>query len=258
VSIYILAIVIGLFTGVLGALLGISGGIIMIPANQFILGFNPVIAIGTSLFAGIFSTLSGAFGHFRSGNIKVKRALTISTGGIIGVLLGSYVFKYYLADNVSILLLLMGLLFLAMAFRMGSEAYRQWHQNSEFDSPLPKRIKYEAIKLLILGLLTGSLAGILGISGGFILVPFLLWYFAAKPYEAAGTSLLAIFPYMALGGIIKLQQGFVNLPVGLLLALGAIIGAQFGVFVSRKINPLFFKLIFTLIFFSLAWKYILA
>lgn len=240
----------------MGALLGVSGGIIMLPANQFILGFEPVIAVGTSLFAAIFTTMSGSYGHFRAGNVRVKSALLIGGGGLAGVLLGSYIFKVYLSSNTTILELLLGLLFLFMAIRMGREAYQEWKNGVKDKDISPVTSKWRPLLLILLGLLTGTMAGVFGIGGGFILVPVLIWYFAATPYRAVGTALLAMLPYITLGGILKMQQGFVNLPAGLFLGIGAIAGAQLGVVVSRKVKPLLFKLIFTMIFVYLAIQYL--
>lgn len=255
---YIVALISGGLAGVVGALLGVSGGIIMLPVNQFILGFSPAIAVGTSLFAAIFTTTSGAYGHFRNGNVRVKSALLIGGGGLVGVLLGSYVFKAYLSHNTAILEMLLGLLFLSMAVRMGRETYREWRRG-ETKKPQQRALyEYQSLLLVLLGLLTGTMAGVFGIGGGFILVPALIWYFAAEPYEAVGTTLLAMLPYIAVGAMIKTGQNFVNLPCGLLLGLGAIIGAQLGVVISRNINPLFFKLIFTLLFLYLAGQYLSA
>ncbi|MGI5912209.1 MAG: sulfite exporter TauE/SafE family protein [Syntrophomonadaceae bacterium] len=255
--IFILALIIGCLAGFLGALLGISGGIIIIPACQLFLGFSPLIAVGTSLLATVFTTLSGAYGYYRAGNIRVNSALVIAAGGLTGVLIGSYLFKAYLSDNIALLGTLLGSLFLFMALRMGGELYGEWRHGAKAVSEPSKPIQNEKVKLFLLGLITGTMAGVLGVGGGFIIVPVLLWHFAAKPSEAAGTALLAMFPYMTIGALIKLQQEFVNLPAGLLLALGCIIGAHFGVIISPRVNPQLFKLIFTLIFLYLSWQYLL-
>lgn len=253
---HIIALISGCLAGLVGALLGVSGGIIMLPVNQFILGFSPTIAVGTSLFAAIFTTISGAFGHFRDGNVRVKSALLIGCGGLVGVLLGSYVFKAYLSDNIAILQMLLGLLFLSMAVRMSWDTYREWRKVETKSPPPQAPYKYRSLLLILLGLLTGTMAGVFGIGGGFILVPVLIWYFAAEPYEAVGTTLLAMLPYIATGALIKTGQNFVNLPCGLLLGLGAIAGAQLGVVISHKINPLVFKLVFSLLFLYLAGQYL--
>lgn len=253
---YITALFTGCLAGMLGAFLGVSGGIIMLPASQFILGLSTLSAVGTSLFAGFFTTLSGAYGHFRSGNIWITKALLIASGGLCGIFLGSHLFKVYLSANTTLLQFLLGLLFLLMSLRMVGEVREEWTRKD--DEAHPPRVQSEKaswIALVLLGLTTGIIAGVFGVGGGFILVPVLIWVFAAKPCEAAGTSLLAMLPYIAAGGFIKLRQGFVDLHLGLLLGLGAIIGAQLGVVINRKVNPLTFKIIFTLIFIYLSWKY---
>lgn len=256
--VYVIALISGCLAGILGALLGVSGGIIMLPASQFLLGFSPMTAVGTSLLAGIFTISSGAYGHFRAGNVMPGSALFIGGGGLAGVLLGSYLFKAHLSNNAATLEMLLGLLFLFMAFRMGREVYREWRKKDTAELQIQgKPIRKQNLKLVLLGLFTGTMAGVFGVGGGFILVPVLIWYFGALPYTAVGTTLLAMLPYITVGGLIKLQQGFVNLPVALLLGGGAIIGAQLGVMISRRVQPLLFKLIFTLIFFYLSWQYLL-
>lgn len=249
------ALLTGCLAGLVGALLGVSGGIVMLPANQFILGLSPLAAVGTSLFAAVFTTLSGAYGHFHGGNVQVKKALLISAGGLVGVFSGSYIFEKYLSANILLLQFLLGLLFLSMAVRMGRETWQEWRGNGKSNPFLSPAVKSEAVILIMLGLVTGIIAGVFGVGGGFIIVPALIWFFAAEPYEAVGTALLAMLPYVATGGLIKLQQGFVDLQLGLLLGLGTIIGAQLGVVGSKRINPLTFKILFTLIFIYLAWKY---
>ena len=123
-----MALLTGALAGMVGALLGVSGGIIMLPANQFILGFSPPLAVGTSLFAAIFTTISGGYGHFRQGNVQVKTALLIGSAGLVGTLLGSYIFKAYLSANAQLLEFLLGLLFLSMTVRMSREAYKEGGQ----------------------------------------------------------------------------------------------------------------------------------
>ncbi|MGI6487623.1 MAG: sulfite exporter TauE/SafE family protein [Syntrophomonadaceae bacterium] len=250
-----MALLTGALAGMVGALLGVSGGIIMLPANQFILGFSPPLAVGTSLFAAIFTTISGGYGHFRQGNVQVKTALLIGSAGLVGTLLGSYIFKAYLSANAQLLEFLLGLLFLSMTVRMSREAYKEWRGQPN-NKPGSARVNSEIVHLLLLGLVTGTMAGIFGVGGGFLIVPALIWFLAFEPYMAVGTTLLAMLPYITLGSMIKLQQGFVNLPAGLLLGVGAILGAQLGVIISRKVSPLTFKIIFTLLFFYLSCRYL--
>lgn len=247
---------IGLAAGILGAILGIGGGIIMLPATQFILGFNPVNAVGTTLLAVVFTSVSGAVGHYRQGNVKVREALLIGTGGLGGVSLGSYVFKQHLSNDFASLQLLMGLLFISMTIKMLSESYQDWKNYNNGKSPEIKGKTAPFYALILLGLFTGMLTGMMGIGGGFIMVPAMIWLFGAAPYEAVGTTLLAMLPIAATGALIKLNQQFVDINAGIIIGLGTILGAQIGVYVSRCIPQLAFKILFTLIFAYLSFNYL--
>ncbi|NLG31935.1 MAG: sulfite exporter TauE/SafE family protein [Syntrophomonadaceae bacterium] len=253
---YVLTVVIGVAAGILGSLLGVGGGIIMLPATQLIIEMDPAMSIGTTLFAVIFASVSGAYGHFKNGNVVVNYALYTGLGGITGVLIGSYLFKNFLSNNTAVLQLLLGLLFAYMGFRMGRETIRQWHKPAPPVAGQQAKNGTNPWKLIALGLFTGTLTGILGIGGGFIMVPAMIWLFGASPFQAVGTTLLAMFPIAAFGGLIKVYHGFVNLPVGLILGLGTVIGAQVGVQMSRYVNQLVFKGVFSALFIYLAINYL--
>lgn len=253
--IYFLIIFVGIFAGVLGAFLGIGGGIIMLPATHLLMGFDTAKAVGTTLFAVIFTSVSGAYAHYRRGNVITKTAILTGTGGIIGVLIGSYIFKDYLSNNIRILEILLGILFLVMALKMGRESYREFRERNS-NSVVGTR-NTPAWAPVLLGFITGILTGILGLGGGFIMVPAMIWFFFMKPYEAVGTTLLAMLPIAALGGSLKVYHGFVDLPSGLILGIGTIIGTQLGINISRMINQVVIKIMFTCIFAYLAVNYLL-
>lgn len=256
---YVIAVVAGILAGLLGALLGVGGGVVMLPATQFLMNFPPTLSIGTTLFAVIFTSASGAFGHFRAGNVLARASLLIGAGGLMGVGLGSHIFKQYLSRSTALLELLLGILFLYMAVRMAGEVWRM--AQAEAEKPAGKTVEARpnqslpVVQLLLLGLITGLLSGIMGLGGGFIMVPGIMWIMSVTPYQAVGSTLLAMFPIALLGGSIKLQQGFVNLPVGLLLGMGTIVGAQLGVKISPRVKPLLFKSVFALLFLYLFLNY---
>lgn len=244
----------GLVAGILSAILGIGGGIIMLPATQLLLQFDPTTAVATTLLAVALTSFSGAVGHYRNGRVKVKNALLVGTGGIIGVLAGSFIFKVYLSKNTDYIQILLGILFLLMAYRMVKELLKDIKNQkpkvniAKLTSPL---------WFIALGMITGMLTGMLGLGGGFIMVPAMMWLFGAEPIEAVGTTLLAMLPIALVGAIIKLGQGFVNVNAGLVIGLGSILGAQIGVKISTLINPYIFKGLFSIIFIYLAFSYLI-
>lgn len=250
----IIMILTGLMAGILSAILGIGGGIIMLPATQLLLKFDAPTAVATTLLAVALTSFSGAFGHYRKGRVQAKKALLISSGGILGILIGSYVFKTYLIKNTFYIEILLGLLFLFMAYKMLKELYSEIKKQektkaeTKFVSP---------IWFVVLGMLVGTLTGMLGLGGGFIMVPALMWLFGLEPLEAVGTTLLAMLPITLFGALIKLGQGFVNVSAGLMIGFGSIFGAQIGVRISSLINPIIFKGLFSIIFIYLACSYLL-
>ncbi|HNX28394.1 MAG TPA: sulfite exporter TauE/SafE family protein [Syntrophomonadaceae bacterium] len=252
----LLSIIIGILAGILGAILGIGGGVIMLPMSGLLLGFEPAVAVGTTLFAVFFTAVSGAYGHYKNGNVRIKDGLLIGAGGVIGLLPASWLFKHYLSTDTELLEALLGLLFLFFTFRMAADLVKEWQGKSDPRGEIAQQ-QYNYIKPVLLGSITGAFSGILGIGGGFIMVPGLLLLIGSTPIQAVGTSLFAMIAISGIGGLIKLNQGFVVLPVGILLGAGTIIGAQIGVRISNRIRPVIFKGLFTLLFLCLAVTYLI-
>lgn len=227
----------------------------MLPATQYMLHLSVPLSIGTTLFAVMFTSMSGAWGHYKEGNVQVKWALYIGLGGLLGVALGSYVFQSYLSDQVHLLNVLLAALFAFVSYRMARESIAAWYTPSGPDAVGSKNLPLWTMSLL--GFVTGSLTGMVGLGGGVILVPALIWLYGAKPYQAVGTALLAMFPITGVGALTKLIQGFVVLPVALLMGIGTILGSSLGVRLTHYISARYLKIIFTLLFVQLTVNYLL-
>lgn len=106
------------------------------------------------------------------------------------------------------------------------------------------------------GTVVGTLTGLVGLGGGYALVPGLIYLFGAPVYVTMGTSLAAMIPMAVIGGSIKLAQGYVVLGAALVLSAGTIIGAQIGAATIKKFKPNTLKLIFGFYFLYVAIKYI--
>lgn len=253
---YLIILLIGLLAGCMGSIAGLGGGIIMLPAMQMLAGFDLTMAIGTTLFAVIFTSISAAQGHYRAGNVRLKSAGYAGLGGLVGVLLGSYIFTKYLSNSFTILEMALGIFFLLTAYRMGRETYRDFYTPESNVNAKAEDYKESVPALLALGFITGSLTGMLGIGGGFILTPGFMLICGVSPQVAVGTTMLAMLPLSLSGGLIKLYQGYVNLPAGIVLGLGTAIGAQGGVWLASRMSPVLMKAIFTVLFTFLALKYL--
>ncbi len=251
----LLMVLTGVIAGILSAILGIGGGIIMLPAIQLVLKFDPATAVATTLLAVALTAFSGALGHYRNGVVNLRNAMFIGLGGVIGIINGSYIFAAYLTKDTDLIQLLLGILFLIMAFRMLKDLYQELTE-AEVKAKEPK--SSSPIWLIVLGIIVGILAGMLGVGGGFLMVPAMMWLFGAEPLEAVGTTLLAMLPITLIGAFIKIGQGFVNLNAGLIIGIGSIFGAQLGVWVSTHIKAYIFKILFVIIFFYFAISYLWA
>jgi hypothetical protein len=157
-----------------------------------------------------------------------------------------------LSGQAKLLGLILGVIFLWPAIRMVYEGVAQ--------RTMPKRegteITGSGWGMGIFGFVVGVATGVAGVGGGYALVPGLIYLFGAPVYITMGTSLATMIPLAVVGGGIKLAQGFVDLPTGLLLALGTIVGAQVGAAVIRRIKPATLKLIFGLYFLYVAIKFV--
>ncbi len=242
---------VGVLAGVLGGLIGIGGSTIMLPIMYFSLGFPETIAIGTGLFVVMFTSISGAYGHFFRENIDLRASGRLALGGVAGVIAGSWLFTL-LADETALLGLILGVVFLVPAIQMIREGLSR---KGPADTGR-RTVDHPAWTFPGFGVVVGVLTGVTGLGGGFAMVPGLIYLFDFPVYVTMGTSLAALIPTAIIGGGIKLAQGFVAIGAGLILALGAVLGAQIGAAAIKRFPPDTLKLIFGLYFAYAAVRFI--
>lgn len=256
----LLLLLIGLLAGTLGGLLGLGGGVIMLPALDFWLGYPSTTAIGTTLFAVIFTVISGAYGHYLHKNTRNALSRDISLGGVVGILVGSYVFTLLL-NKIQLLNLCMGLFFLLPAYMMtrdGIQKQNESHLSGDHDTLVGRFGISPRFWLLGLGFVVGLVTGTLGLGGGFLLVPGLTYGIGLSIHLAVGSSMLAVVPITIAGSLVKLAQGLVVLPAVFCLAIGSVTGAQLGAALIKLFQAWALKLLFGVYFFYVAIKYITA
>lgn len=247
----VLLLLVGFSAGLFGSLIGIGGGTIVLPIIHLWMGYSLPMAIGTTLFSTIFTALSGGYGHLIRQNLDLKATLWIGGAGILGVVLGSWLFTF-LAIHVALLKFFLGLTFLLPAIRMILEVVKKEKNPSKEG----KVISGPRGGWAGLGILMGLSTGLFGLAGGYILVPGLIYLFGAPVYITMGTSLASIIPLAVIGGSIKLVQGFVAVGTGLLLAASTIIGAQVGSASIKRFGTTTLKFIFGFYFLYVSIKLI--
>lgn len=238
---FVIYLITGLLAGVIGGLLGTGGCALMMPVVRFGFNFDPAFAVGTTLTAVVFTAAAGAFQHIRMRNVDRDTALRVGASGVVGVILGSLVFGY-IKDYGKAIDLIIGIAFIIVAVRMLFEGLRGGMPAGQQASVVPGSTAAKAG----LGTSIGFLTGIIGLGGGYALVPSLIYFLKSPVKLAIGTS-MAAFVWMALvGSAFKFYQQVVNIPVAVTLGLGAAVGAVFGAKLVARFNPNVLKALFGL------------
>lgn len=192
--------ILGLVVGTISGLLGIGGGIVLVPILTMILPFLGVdhnvaihIALGTSLACATFTLLSSSLAHMRNGNLEKKILFRFLPGIIFGAIIGPYIVHLLPA---SFLRSIIGLLLFALAINMA------------FDYEIPTDRKPPArITLIISAFTIGLVSSFSGLSGAVFIVPYLVW-FAVSMRIAVGTASMCGLPLSVVGMISYMIVGF--------------------------------------------------
>jgi len=244
--------VVGILAGGIGGLLGIGGCVLMMPVIRFGFDFSPALAVGTTLAAVVFTAAAGVIMHWRLGNVDWGAIKYIAPAGVIGVIIGSVVF-YSISGYGKVIDLIVGLAFLPAAARM---LYEGAFQRKMPEVTGDKILGSSSTKLGI-GSGVGFLTGIIGLGGGYALVPSFI-YITRSPLRIAIGSSMASFVWFALvGATIKIYQGFTDILSAVILGIGAAGGAIIGARLVARFKPATLKAVFGFIFLYVALKYIL-
>jgi len=242
----------GIIAGIVGGLLGTGGCALMMPVIRFGFHFDPAIAVGTTLTAVVFTAGSGAYQHWRMKNVDKSTAIQVGVSGVIGVIIGSVIFAY-IKDYGGVIDLIIGIAFILVSLRMLYEGLLGKTPPPPAGTSMPGTVTSKSV----LGAAVGTLTGIIGLGGGYALVPAFLYFLKAPMKLAIGTS-MAAFVWMALvGAAFKIYQGVVNIPIAVTLGVGALIGAIYGAKLVAKFKPNVLKALFGFLFLYVSLKYIL-
>ena len=238
VEIIILAAV-GFFAGVFGTMIGIGGGIIFVPVFLLFFHFTPQQAIGTSLAAVFFNALSGSISYLRQKRVDIRSGWKFALATLPGAWLGAWVARFF---SSLVLELVFGLLLVAVAIfiSLRGEPRQRDHGDNTYTRTLVdfrgEVFKYSPRVGVGIGLsfLVGIISSLLGIGGGIIHVPALIFLLGFPVHIATATShfVLAISTFS--GGAAHLALGNVLIVPAIIVAALAIPGAQIGAVLSRR------------------------
>jgi uncharacterized membrane protein YfcA len=243
--------------GFLSGLFGVGGGFLMTPLLIFI-GVPPAVAVGTEANQIVAASVSGVLAHWRRGNVDFKMGLVLLLGGFAGSTLGVMLFSFLRGlGQIDLVISLSYVIFLgtigslmlyesAKTMRQRKTApgqRRKLHQHTWVHG-LPLKMRFRRSKLYIsallpfsIGFLVGVLAAIMGVGGGFVMVPAMIYLLGMPTNVVIGTSLFQIIFVTA---NVTFLQAYANQTVDVVLALllltGAVIGAQFGARAGARLH----------------------
>lgn len=266
----------GAAVGFLSGLFGVGGGFLITPLLIFY-NIPPAIAVATGANQVIASSFSGALAHFKRGTVDMKLALLLLAGGVFGSGIGVWLFT--ILRRFGQLDLVVSLLYVFMLGTVGGlmlvesvramrrvraggsgEPRRPGHHNWIHRLPLKVRFQrsklyVSAIPVLGLGFFIGLLASLMGVGGGFIMVPAMIYLLRVPTQVVVGTSLVQIMFTAAATTILQAATNeTVDVLLALLLMIGGVLGAQLGAEAGRKLRGDQLRALLSLLVLSVAGR----
>lgn len=248
----------GAAVGLLSGMFGVGGGFLITPLLIFY-NVPPAIAVGTGANQVIASSVTGALTHFKRGTLDIKLGVLLVVGGILGSYFGIELFSYL--RKLGQLDLIISLLYVVLLGGVGSlMAIESWRsiintrhgKNVVIRRPgqhswvqrLPFKIRFRASKIYVsiipvlgIGLVIGLLSSIMGVGGGFIMVPALIYMLRVPTNVVVGTSLFQITFVTAFTTVLQsITNQSVDIVLAFLLMVGGVIGATYGTRIGRKLK----------------------
>ncbi len=239
--------------GVLSGLFGVGGGFLMTPLLMFI-GVPPAVAVGSGANQLVATSITGVIAHWRRRSVDFKMGGVLLAGGVVGSTVGVFLFQALqslgqidLAISLCYVVFLgvIGLLMFSESVRAilkqrrGSARRSKLHKHTWVHG-LPLKMRFHKSRLYVSALLpfgagafVGLLAAVMGVGGGFIMVPVMIYLIGMPTSVVAGTSLFQILFVVA---NVTLMQAWLNQTVDILLALILLVGSVIGVQIGTRLG----------------------
>jgi uncharacterized membrane protein YfcA len=246
----------GGLVGMLSGIFGVGGGFLMTPI-LIMIGIPAAVAVATEANQIVASSFSGVLAHIKRRTVDVKMGIILQIGGLIGATVGVQIFKYLKSiGQVELLVTLSYVVFLGlvggMMFIESLNAIRKSKTPGAMKKKkkhtwihgLPFKMRFRTSRLyisvippLLVGVAVGILAAIMGVGGGFIMVPAMIYLLGMPTKVVVGTSLFQIIFVTAYTTLSHATQNYtVDAILAVLLLLGGVIGAQIGTRLGARLN----------------------
>jgi uncharacterized protein len=224
---------IGLLAGLLSGLFGVGGGTVIVPLLVLVLAYDQRIAAGTSLAAIVPTATVGVISYALNDSVAWIPGLILAAGAVVGAQIGTWMLPRVplVALRWSFIAFLVAVivsLFIVVPSR---------------DAGLPLTF-LSIVGLVVLGVATGIVAGLIGVGGGIVVVPALMLIFGTSDLVAKGTSLLMMIPTAISGTIGNLRRGNVDLPAAALIGVAACTTTALGAWLAVLLDPFWANVLF--------------
>ncbi|WP_298850550.1 sulfite exporter TauE/SafE family protein [uncultured Ruegeria sp.] len=245
----------GGMVGVLSGMFGVGGGFLMTPLLFFI-GIPPAVAVATEANQIVASSFSGVLAHFRRKTVDLRMGTVLLIGGLIGAALGVVVFNYLKSlGQVDLLVTLCYVVFLGIigslmfieslralrkAKKGGAAPAKRRQRGWVHAMPFKMRFRTSGLYISVIppalvGLCVGVLSAIMGVGGGFIMVPAMIYLLGMPTKVVVGTSLFQIIFVTAFTTMLHATTNYtVDVVLAVLLLVGGVIGAQIGTVIGAR------------------------
>ena len=271
----LLIVALGGVVGLLSGMFGIGGGFLTTPLLIFY-GIPPTVAVASATTQITGVSVSGAYAHLRRGGVDLKMGGVMTAGGAVGSLVGAGLFRLLqksgqidlvigglyviLLSSIGALMLKDALVALKVIAPSTSSQPRPHH--NRWVASLPLRWRFYASGLYIsplaplaLGFVAGTLTVLLGVGGGFILVPAMIYVFGMAARVVVGTSLIMILAVSAVSTLVhSMTTHAVDIVLAGLLLLGGVVGAQYGAILATRIKPDLLRLALAIVILLVALR----
>jgi hypothetical protein len=273
----LVVLALGAAVGFISGLFGIGGGFLMTPLLIF-LGVPPAVAVATQTAQIVASSTTSVLGAMRRNALDLRLGIILAAGGFVGSILGVWLFAAARRAGQLDLVIVVSyvLLFTVVGSLMLKESVKDlWSERRGYSSQThrrtghhasylswPLRLRFPQSKLYVsviplmgFALLVGFVGALLGIGGGFILVPALLYMFRVPAAVTIGTSQFQILCTTLVALVLHaVSNQAVDFILGILLIIGGVFGAQLGARIGRNLHPEFFRFLLAILLLAVAFR----
>ncbi|HEY3485658.1 MAG TPA: sulfite exporter TauE/SafE family protein [Ilumatobacteraceae bacterium] len=240
-------VVVGLVAGFLSGLFGVGGGILIVPALVLVLGFDQRLAHGTSLAAVLPIAISSLTSYALEDKVDWRAGVLLAVGAVVGAVVGTHFLQRLPHDALAI----------AFAVLLVATAIRLLVDHSEATGRSPLDL-LGFVMLLVVGLVSGILAGLLGVGGGIIMVPAMVVGYGIPAAIAKGTSLFVIVPTSIMGTWRNRSKKNADLRVAMILGfagvLSAFVAGKISVGMSESLSNILFAILLLVVAVRMMWQ----